>query len=136
MYITMLRDPVDVFESLWNYSGMRSFYHMDLEKFAISPKIGLLARVGYLHFIKSWFNIRFIKNIQGKLKSYKKSLHCTATHRKLWIFNFKTISRVLMLPLHYTPTSLFLWRKTWFIKVCSNVSKNILIAFTSQLIIP
>jgi len=44
VYITMLRDPVDVFESLWNYSGMRSFYHMDLEKFAISPKIGLLAR--------------------------------------------------------------------------------------------
>ena len=47
VYITMLRDPVDVFESLWNYSGMRSFYHMELEKFAKSPKIGLLAQVEF-----------------------------------------------------------------------------------------
>jgi len=44
VYITMLRDPIDVFESLWNYAAMHTFYHMSLEKFARSPKKGLLSQ--------------------------------------------------------------------------------------------
>lgn len=42
-YFTIMRDPVDLFESLWGYSGMSSFYNMDLETFAKSPKTGKLA---------------------------------------------------------------------------------------------
>ena len=44
-YITMLRDPIDVFESLWNYAKLYNFYHMGIETFALMPKTGLLTQV-------------------------------------------------------------------------------------------
>ncbi|XP_023321017.1 galactosylceramide sulfotransferase [Eurytemora carolleeae] len=42
-YVTMIRDPVDIFESAWGYAQLSNFYKMDLETFALSPKTGLLA---------------------------------------------------------------------------------------------
>ena len=45
VYITMLRDPIHQFESMWNYASMHKYYHMSLEKFARSPKKGLLSQV-------------------------------------------------------------------------------------------
>jgi len=42
-YITIIRDPVELFESLWVYAGMENYYHTDLETFAISPKTGIFA---------------------------------------------------------------------------------------------
>jgi len=46
-YITIVRDPIDLFESLWSYAGMSAYYHMDLESFAIAPKTGHLATRAY-----------------------------------------------------------------------------------------
>jgi len=43
-YFTIMRDPVDLFESLWVYAGMDTFYHTDLESFARAPKEGKLAQ--------------------------------------------------------------------------------------------
>jgi len=43
VYVTMLRDPVQLFESLWNYGKLHTFYHTDLETFALAPKVGKLA---------------------------------------------------------------------------------------------
>ena len=42
-YLTILREPVELFESLWSYAGLASYYNMDLETFATSPKEGRLA---------------------------------------------------------------------------------------------
>jgi len=42
-YITIIRDPVELFESLWVYAGMENYYHTDLETFALSPKTGIFA---------------------------------------------------------------------------------------------
>ena len=41
------RDPVDLFESLWSYAGMGSYYNTDLETFALSDKVGHLANRAY-----------------------------------------------------------------------------------------
>ena len=41
---TIMRDPVELFESLWSYAGLGSYYNTDLETFALSPKEGLLAQ--------------------------------------------------------------------------------------------
>lgn len=46
-YITIMRDPVDLFESLWNYANLGNFYKMDLESFALAPKTGILAQRAY-----------------------------------------------------------------------------------------
>lgn len=46
-YVTIVRDPVDLFESLWSYSSMSAYYHMDLEAFALAPKTGHLATRAY-----------------------------------------------------------------------------------------
>eukprot|EP00090_Calanus_glacialis_P019168 TRINITY_DN29507_c0_g1_i1.p1 TRINITY_DN29507_c0_g1~~TRINITY_DN29507_c0_g1_i1.p1 ORF type:complete len:416 (-),score=122.28 TRINITY_DN29507_c0_g1_i1:24-1271(-) len=43
-YITIIRDPVELFESLWVYAGMDSYYNTDLETFALSPKTGIFAK--------------------------------------------------------------------------------------------
>jgi hypothetical protein len=45
VYITMVRDPVELFESMWNYAALYNYYKMDLETFVKSPKLGLLAQV-------------------------------------------------------------------------------------------
>ena len=45
--MTIVRDPVDLFESLWSYSSMSAYYHMDLEAFALAPKTGHLATRAY-----------------------------------------------------------------------------------------
>merc|ERR1719244_1607833 len=42
-YITIIRDPVELFESLWVYAGMENYFHTDLETFALSPKTGIFA---------------------------------------------------------------------------------------------
>ena len=42
-YVTIIRDPVDLFESLWVYARLYDYYKTDLETFALSPKIGLFA---------------------------------------------------------------------------------------------
>jgi len=47
VYVTMLRDPVDLFESLWSYVGLHKFYHTDLETFAMAEKTGLLSQRAY-----------------------------------------------------------------------------------------
>jgi hypothetical protein len=46
-FVTILRDPVDLFESLWSYARMDNYYHTDLETFALSPKVGQLATRAY-----------------------------------------------------------------------------------------
>jgi len=46
-YITIVREPIDLFESLWSYAGMSAYYHMDLESFALAPKKGHLATRAY-----------------------------------------------------------------------------------------
>merc|ERR1712198_588768 len=46
-YVTIMRDPVDLFESLWSYAGLSSYYNTDLETFALSPKLGQLATRAY-----------------------------------------------------------------------------------------
>ena len=43
-YVTIMRDPVELFESLWSYAGLGSYYNTDLETFALSPKEGILAQ--------------------------------------------------------------------------------------------
>ena len=42
-YITIIRDPVELFESLWVYAGMDHYYQTDLETFATAPKTGKYA---------------------------------------------------------------------------------------------
>jgi len=46
-YLTMLRDPVDLLESLWNYASLGAYYKMSLESFAKAPKTGLLSQRAY-----------------------------------------------------------------------------------------
>jgi len=46
-YFTMLRDPVELFESLWNYASFKSYYHISLEEFAFVPKTGLFSQRAY-----------------------------------------------------------------------------------------
>ena len=46
-YITIMRDPVELFESLWSYAGLQSYYGVDLETFALSPKTGKLSMRAY-----------------------------------------------------------------------------------------
>ena len=46
-YITILRDPVELFESLWVYAGLEKYYQIDLESFALSKKEGKLATRAY-----------------------------------------------------------------------------------------
>jgi len=46
-YITIMRDPVDLFESLWNYANLEHYYKVDLETFAVSPKTGKLSQRAY-----------------------------------------------------------------------------------------
>jgi len=43
-YITMLRDPIQQFESMWSFFGMANFYNMDLETFALAKKTGKLSK--------------------------------------------------------------------------------------------
>lgn len=45
VYITIMRDPVDLFESLWGYANLENYYKVDLDTFALSPKTGLLSQV-------------------------------------------------------------------------------------------
>ena len=47
IYVTIMRDPVELFESLWSYAGLDSFYNTDLESFALEPKEGKLATRAY-----------------------------------------------------------------------------------------
>ena len=49
---TILRDPVELFESLWSYVGLETFYKTDLETFALAPKEGLLAQRAFRCVIK------------------------------------------------------------------------------------
>ena len=42
-YITIIRDPVELFKSLWVYAGMDHYYQTDLETFATAPKTGKYA---------------------------------------------------------------------------------------------
>ena len=46
-YITIMRDPVELFESLWSYAGLQSYYGVDLETFALSQKTGKLSMRAY-----------------------------------------------------------------------------------------
>ena len=46
-YVTIVRDPVDLFESLWSYSTMANYYGTDLETFALMPKTGRLTSRAY-----------------------------------------------------------------------------------------
>ena len=46
-YITILRDPVELFESLWGYAGFQKYYNLDLESFALAEKEGKLAQRAY-----------------------------------------------------------------------------------------
>ena len=59
-YITILREPVQLFESLWSYAGLASYYNMDLETFATSPKEGRLATRAFRYFRCSVSNIYVI----------------------------------------------------------------------------
>ena len=47
---TIMRDPVELFESLWSYAGLGNYYNTDLETFAVSPKEGLLAQRAFRYF--------------------------------------------------------------------------------------
>jgi len=47
VYITILRDPVELFESLWVYAGFQKYYDIDLESFALAEKDGKLAQRAY-----------------------------------------------------------------------------------------
>ena len=47
VYITILRDPVELFESLWVYAGFQKYYNLDLESFAPAEKEGKLAERAY-----------------------------------------------------------------------------------------
>ena len=47
VYITILRDPVELFESLWVYAGFQKYYNTDLESFALAEKEGKLAQRAY-----------------------------------------------------------------------------------------
>ena len=47
VYITILRDPVELFESLWVYAGLQKYYNIDLESFALAEKEGKLAQRAY-----------------------------------------------------------------------------------------
>ena len=49
-YIPTVREPVQLFESLWSYAGLASYYNMDLETFATSPKEGRLATRAFRYF--------------------------------------------------------------------------------------
>jgi hypothetical protein len=42
-YFSILRDPIELFTSLWDYTKMSNFYGVSLETYALSPKIGRLA---------------------------------------------------------------------------------------------
>eukprot|EP00092_Neocalanus_flemingeri_P102812 GFUD01131520.1.p1 GENE.GFUD01131520.1~~GFUD01131520.1.p1 ORF type:complete len:397 (+),score=109.33 GFUD01131520.1:40-1230(+) len=42
-YITMLRDPIDVFESQWQFYGLHGHFGMNIDQFAVAPKIGKLS---------------------------------------------------------------------------------------------
>ena len=57
---TIMRDPVELFESLWSYAGLGSYYNTDLETFALSPKEGLLAQRAFRsvlqHFAEKLFS--------------------------------------------------------------------------------
>ena len=46
----LMRDPVELFESLWSYAGLGNYYNTDLETFAVSPKEGLLAQRAFRYF--------------------------------------------------------------------------------------
>eukprot|EP00095_Tigriopus_kingsejongensis_P012525 maker-scaffold455_size166772-snap-gene-0.39 protein:Tk12525 transcript:maker-scaffold455_size166772-snap-gene-0.39-mRNA-1 annotation:"hypothetical protein DAPPUDRAFT_110200" len=50
-YVTILRDPVELFRSLWDYTGMSGSYKVSLEQFAFSNKTGPLS------------DRRFLKNL-------------------------------------------------------------------------
>jgi len=68
-YITIVRDPVDLFESLWVYAGMDHYYKTDLETFALSPKTGLFANRAYKNLGRnqmlwdSGLNARYMDNV-------------------------------------------------------------------------
>ena len=68
-YITIMRDPVELFESLWSYANLDSFYNMNLESFALAPKTGNLAnrafRSDYTRKINSHCNIAKTVSVCG-----------------------------------------------------------------------
>ena len=47
VYITILRDPLEQFESLWGYSELGNYYNTDLQSFALAEKKGKLASRAY-----------------------------------------------------------------------------------------
>jgi len=47
IHVTIVRDPVDLFESLWSYAAMNNYYHTDLNTFALAPKEGIFAGRAY-----------------------------------------------------------------------------------------
>ena len=56
-YITILRDPVELFESLWVYAGLGKYYNTDLETFALSKKEGKLAQRAYRSVVLARLNV-------------------------------------------------------------------------------
>ena len=83
-YLTIIRDPVDLFESLWVYARMYDYYKTDLETFALSPKTGLFASRAYKRLgrnqmlwdfgldAKSMDNVTSVKN---KIDEIDKTFH-------------------------------------------------------------
>ena len=47
VFITILRDPVQLFESLWVYAGLGKYYGTDLESFALAKKEGKFSMRAY-----------------------------------------------------------------------------------------
>ncbi|KFM79924.1 Galactose-3-O-sulfotransferase 3, partial [Stegodyphus mimosarum] len=43
LYISIVRDPVSLFESLYEYSELKDFYHMDIEEYARGTKNATIA---------------------------------------------------------------------------------------------
>jgi len=68
-YITIIRDPVELFESLWVYAEMDHYYNTDLETFALSPKTGSFANRAFKNLGKnqmlwdSGLNAQFMDNV-------------------------------------------------------------------------
>jgi len=46
-FVTIMRDPVDLFESLWGYAALGKYYGTDLETFALAEKKGKLSTRAY-----------------------------------------------------------------------------------------
>eukprot|EP00092_Neocalanus_flemingeri_P001950 GFUD01002081.1.p1 GENE.GFUD01002081.1~~GFUD01002081.1.p1 ORF type:complete len:386 (+),score=88.88 GFUD01002081.1:41-1198(+) len=44
VYVTMLRDPIEVFESQWTFYGLQGHYGMTIDQFVLAPKTGKLGK--------------------------------------------------------------------------------------------